>query len=236
MFLLGILEELGFLENITSDLYPYRFVITPILVLASLGAGYFAYLKGLHLVLLRHRLPTILIGVPVLVVALVVGDYMLSPLWERTRLDEESPIALAATAGSSDSLTSSDSADSESMSEPDTSATSGDTDAMVVQSGQINGTDDFHFGSGDAVIIETSPGEYVLRFENFSVRNGPDLYVYLSEDPDGRSVDEALNLGTLKATDGAFNYEIPAGIDISKIRSAVVWCKQFAVLFAHAEF
>jgi hypothetical protein len=97
------------------------------------------------------------------------------------------------------------------------------------------GADDFHFGRGDALIIETEPGKYVLRFENFSVRNGPDLFVYLSEDPAGEDVDEALNLGALKATDGAFNYEIPAGIDVSRVKSAVVWCKQFSVLFAHAE-
>ena len=77
---------------------------------------------------------------------------------------------------------------------------------------------------------------YVLRFEDFSVRNGPDLYVYLSEDPAGGSVDEALNLGGLKATDGAFNYEVPPQIDVSRAKSAVVWCRQFSTLFAHAEF
>jgi hypothetical protein len=66
------------------------------------------------------------------------------------------------------------------------------------------------------------------------VRNGPDLFVYLSEDPSGKGVTEALNLGKLKATDGAFNYEIPPNVDVSKIKSAVVWCRQFAVLFAHA--
>jgi hypothetical protein len=57
----------------------------------------------------------------------------------------------------------------------------------------------------------------------------------LSEDPNGEGISEMLNLGELKATDGAFNYEIPSGIDVSKVKSAVVWCKQFAVLFAHAE-
>ncbi len=96
------------------------------------------------------------------------------------------------------------------------------------------GADDFHFGHGDALLIQTGPSTYVLRFESFSVRNGPDLYVYLSEDANGGGVRESLNLGKLKATDGAFNYEIPASVDVSKIKSAVVWCKQFAVLFTHA--
>ena len=45
--------------------------------------------------------------------------------------------------------------------------------------GMFEGADDFHFGRGDALLIETAPGAYTLRFENFSVRNGPDLFVYL---------------------------------------------------------
>ena len=106
--------------------------------------------------------------------------------------------------------------------------------ASTAYSGMFKGSDDFHFGRGDALIIEAEPGKYVLRFENFSVRNGPDLYVYLSEDPNGKDVKEVLNLGKLKATDGAFNYEIPSDVDVSKVKSAVVWCKQFSVLFAHA--
>jgi hypothetical protein len=106
---------------------------------------------------------------------------------------------------------------------------------MAVASGTFVGADDFHFGRGDALIIETEPGKYVLRFENFSVRNGPDLYVYLSTDAAGESIDEALNLGGLKATDGAFNYEIPASVDVSQVKSAVVWCRQFSTLFTHAE-
>ena len=81
--------------------------------------------------------------------------------------------------------------------------------------------------------IETAPGRYTLRFEEFSVRNGPDLYVYLSPDAAGYA-DGALELGTLKATDGAFGYELPEGTDPSDFGSAVIWCKQFAVLFAVA--
>ena len=43
-----------------------------------------------------------------------------------------------------------------------------------------------------------------------------------------------MNLGGLRATDGAFNYEIPADVDVSQFESAVVWCKQFSVLFGTA--
>ncbi len=48
------------------------------------------------------------------------------------------------------------------------------------------------------------------------------------------NVKEVLNLGRLKATDGAFNYEIPDHIDVESIASVIVWCRQFSTLFAVA--
>jgi hypothetical protein len=224
-----LLNIFGELEALIADhLYPYRYVVTPILIAALLGAAYAAYRMGLHRIVLRNPLPSAAIGVPLTVVALVAGHYFLSPLWERSFLEEESPLAAAPVA----------------TSPPTVEARAGASDGgaqmastfmvSTAYSGMFKGSDDFHFGRGDALIIETEPGKYVLRFENFSVRNGPDLFVYLSEDPSGKNVTEALNLGKLKATDGAFNYEIPSTVDVSKIKSAVVWCKQFAVLFAHA--
>ena len=72
----------------------------------------------------------------------------------------------------------------------------------------FHGTDDFHFGRGTATIVETAPGRYTLRLADFSVRNGPDLYVYLSPDANDYA-DGALELGKLKATDGAFGYDLP---------------------------
>jgi hypothetical protein len=97
------------------------------------------------------------------------------------------------------------------------------------------GTDDFHFGRGTATLIEIGPGRYHLRLEDFSVRNGPDLFVYLSPDADGYDKD-ALELGRLKATDGSFGYDLPDGADPAAYRSAIIWCKQFAHLFATAPF
>jgi len=58
--------------------------------------------------------------------------------------------------------------------------------------------------------------------------------VYLSPDPAGY-VRSAVELGRLKATDGDFNTRVPAGTNVSRLRSVVIWCKQFAVQFAVAE-
>ena len=105
--------------------------------------------------------------------------------------------------------------------------------AATVSSGSFSGADEFHFGSGTATIVKTSAGTYVLRFDDFSVRNGPDLFVYLSPDRAGY-VDGAVELGTLKATDGSFGYELPAALDPAEYGSVVIWCRQFAVQFASA--
>lgn len=83
------------------------------------------------------------------------------------------------------------------------------------------------------MLIATTPDQFVLRLEDFSVQNGPDLFVYLSTNPNGWS-DDGLNLGELRATDGSFNYDVPVGVDIYQYQSVVIWCRAFAVLFATA--
>lgn len=103
----------------------------------------------------------------------------------------------------------------------------------TLASGSFTGADDFHFGTGTASIVETAAGTYALQFDDFSVSNGPDLFVYLSPDAKGYA-DAALELGKLKATDGAFGYALPAGTDPATFGSAVIWCKQFSVQFAVA--
>jgi hypothetical protein len=88
-----------------------------------------------------------------------------------------------------------------------------------------------HSASGTVSIVKTD-SQHFLRYENFESINGPDLFVYLSTD---LQATEFISLGTLKATEGNINYEIPVGTDISKYRYALVWCEQFGVLFNYAD-
>jgi hypothetical protein len=104
---------------------------------------------------------------------------------------------------------------------------------LAERTGTFAGADDFHFGRGTARLIETSPGAFTVRLEDFAVRNGPDLYVYLSPSADGYAR-TAVELGRLKADRGNQNYRVPAGADLGRARSVVIWCKQFGVLFATA--
>ena len=105
---------------------------------------------------------------------------------------------------------------------------------VAAPTGEFVGADSFHFGRGIVSILEPTPGAYVLRFEEFVVLNGPDLYIYLSTDPAGYT-SGASEVARLKASKGSFNVEIPGGVDVSRVRSVVIWCKAFGVQFAHAE-
>jgi len=225
---LPVLSVFGQLETfIADDLYPYRYVITPLLALAALLAVGAAYRGGVHRLLWRHRTAGALLGAPAVVIAAVAVNYLLSPLWERSHLQEPSPLASASVAESIAAPV------PVPHSEP-LSSSAATSQPRETHRGSFSGADDFHFGRGNALLIRTPDGKNVLRFEDFSVRNGPDLYVYLSRDATGKKVEEALNLGRLKATDGAFNYELPANIDLKDVKSVVVWCKQFSVQFAFA--
>jgi hypothetical protein len=220
----------GELERVLADLYPYRYLLTAVAALAVAGVAYLLMRRGFLRFVWNHRLASAVVGIPILILGVVLGTYLLSPLWERSHLVEESPLAMitsadAAMPSSPSSTSAAPSSQAASLSGFQPRATHG---------GMFKGADDFHFGRGDASLIAVAPGKTVVRFENFSVRNGPDLYVYLSTHEGARRVDQMLNLGRLKATDGAFNYDIPAGVDLSTIRSVIVWCKQFGVLFAEA--
>lgn len=219
-----LLNVFSSVEGFTADLYPYRYVVTPLLLIAAVGALFAAWRLGLHRPLLRHRAITAAVAAPLLVISLVAGNYLLSPLWERSYLEEASPLA-AGQAPIQDAMVP--------VVMNETAAPAAPAPGIAL-AGMFMGADDFHFGRGDAQIIRTAEGKHVLRFENFSVRNGPDLYVYLSIDESGKKIEETLNLGRLKATDGAFNYEIPDHIDVESIGSVVVWCRQFSTLFAVA--
>lgn len=106
----------------------------------------------------------------------------------------------------------------------------------ILARGVFRDGDPGHNGSGIAKIIRTADGSLVLRFEDFSVTNGPDVFVILSSDPNGdrSSAGSGLNLGELRATDGNINYGIPAGTDVSPFRSVIVYCRQFNVVMARA--
>ncbi len=98
-----------------------------------------------------------------------------------------------------------------------------------------NPQDPIHYGKGRVTVYEG-----VLHLEpDFEVGPGPKYHVYLVPE---KSVLPSTNvartmfvdLGRLKAFKGSQNYEVPAGVDVAKFDSVVIWCEQFGVLISPA--
>ena len=106
------------------------------------------------------------------------------------------------------------------------------TDVELLMGNFVDAGDGFHKAEGVAKVINLADGTTFLRLENLKTTNGPDLYVYLSTDKDTSDI---VNLGRLKGNIGNQNYEIPAGTDLSKYNTVLIWCKAFSTLFGSAK-
>jgi len=120
----------------------------------------------------------------------------------------------------------------QSLSEQQTSQTGNETSDSLLIGSFVGVGDGIHDAQGIVKVIPIEDGGNVLRLENLVVTNGPDLYVYLSTD---KSASDFVNLGKLKANIGNQNYLIPAGTDLSKYDTVLIWCRAFSVLFGSAE-
>ena len=230
MNLIGDLERL-----FATNLYPNRvpiaigaLLVGVLLLLLARHRGWFDSAR-------RHPARTAAVVVIALAIGLPSAWYLGSPLFIRTALNEPGP-TVGPTASPIVTATPDagvvESATPGTPNDPPTAAPTA-TQLATPRSGTFTGADDFHFGSGTATLIETTPGAWTIRFDNFSVRNGPDLYVYVSTDAAGYG-NGALEVGKLRATDGNFNMDLPAGVVPDGAASIVIWCKQFAVQFAVA--
>lgn len=158
----------------------------------------------------------------VLLGALAFGWWTISPLFIRTTLVEGDDIAIPSAAMQSDKA-----------------ITESKTDT-VVATGNFDRKDDVHYANGQALIVKQADGTNILRLQDLDAANGPDLYIYLSEHPDPANSEQLHegqdhNLGGLRATTGSFNYAIDPSVDLSKVKSVVIYCRAFSVIFSVAE-
>ncbi len=223
-------------NDVARTLYEFRIPVAIGSIALAVLAVVVAHRLGWIAAARRHPGRTAAVVAVALAVALPVGWYLGSPIFIRTSLLEPGPsvpvtpvVSAVPSMSPAPSVGPSGSPTAPPIPTPTAFA------PATLASGDFSGTDEFHFGRGTASIVEVEPGRYHLRLDDFSVRNGPDLFVYLSPDADGYAED-ALELGKLKATDGSFGYDLPAGIDPARFRSALIWCKQFSHLFAVAPF
>ncbi|TCB97238.1 hypothetical protein E0H26_13285 [Micromonospora zingiberis] len=97
--------------------------------------------------------------------------------------------------------------------------------------------------TGTAQVIQLGDGRRQLVLRDFATSNGPDLRVWLSDQPvlEGRAgwhvFDDGqwAELDRLKGNQGNQVYDIPDDVDLAKLTSVSIWCKRFSVSFGAAD-
>lgn len=96
-----------------------------------------------------------------------------------------------------------------------------------------------HGTTGTVTLGRDADGRLLLRLEDLSTSDGPDLRVWLSA-ATGEAVRDAagspyVDLGALRANRGSLTYVVPAGTDPGDYASVVIWCRRFSVAFGAAD-
>ena len=99
-----------------------------------------------------------------------------------------------------------------------------------------NPSDPIHWGKGSVTVRQGS----VFLGSDFEVGPGPKFHVYLVPKATIRASGDLagqmfVDLGRLRAFKGSQRYAIPAGLDLVKFQSVIVWCEQFSVLISPAD-
>jgi hypothetical protein len=99
-----------------------------------------------------------------------------------------------------------------------------------------NPSDPIHYGRGKVSVYERT----VFLESDFEVGPGPAYHVYLVPKASIRSSSDIkdvmyVDLGRLRAFKGSQRYAIPAGIDLAKYPSVIIWCERFNVLISPAD-
>jgi hypothetical protein len=106
------------------------------------------------------------------------------------------------------------------------------TASKIMTGSFIGAGDGFHNAEGLAKVIPLEDGRTIIRLENFKSTNGPNVHLYVATD---KAAPNFIDLGRLKANNGNQNYNIPNGTDLAKYNMALIWCKDFSVLFGSAQ-
>jgi hypothetical protein len=99
-----------------------------------------------------------------------------------------------------------------------------------------NPNDPIHWGKGRVTVYDG-----LLHLEgDFEVGPGPKYHVYLVPEKEvvpSTNVERTMfvDLGRLRAFKGSQNYDVPAGVDVARFGSVVIWCEQFGVLISPAK-
>ncbi|MFZ3588508.1 DM13 domain-containing protein [Bacillus sp. DJP31] len=166
----------------------------------------------------------------VLIITMSVGWWLISPLFFDEMVNEGIPVSHEMK-NESEKMETTEPGSKESEMDNSDETSSEPIHMEIERQGNFQDADEKHSAQG---LVKTlhADGEQFLRFEQFKVTNGPDLYVYLVKE--GMPTNEGLSLGILKGNVGEQNYELPKDIDLSEYNKVVIWCKAFNVDFGFA--
>ena len=182
-----------------------------------------------------------------IIIFMGIAYWLISPLWRTKRLDESLPQPSAAQSSAPVGQQVPEIKDNLDTMDPKTKQdfmqqtdkmkdkTMVKADAMPSNQPRVLGEAPLvaraHDVAGKALIVQVGD-QKILRFEDLQTINGPDLHIYLSA---GLDAGDAVDLGSIRATEGNVNYTIPVGTDTSKYRNVLIWCRPFGVLFSYAQ-
>ena len=300
------MSTFGDIERTFASVYEYRWAIGAATLVFIAAVLAFAYWRGWHRIIIRHKVGFGVAAVPLLAITIWLGWSLGSPLFTNVTVEEQFPFALdavvpegmeredvemamagmamvddpimkeamprssaidaASAMSSGNAVVVMTGEEIEALSEGYEMVADGadagmdaamvekgvqmlepvimavvepESEVRAVKQGDFKDADSFHRGSGQAIIYTTPEGGHLLRLENLDVTNGPALHVVLSPHEDPTRSNEVLlegyaDLGDLKGNRGNQNYTIPADVDLSVIKSVVIYCKPFAVVFSVA--
>ena len=300
------MSTFGDIERTFASVYEYRWAIGAATLVFIAAVLAFAYWRGWHRIIIRHKVGFGVAAVPLLAITIWLGWSLGSPLFTNVTVEEQFPFALdavvpegmeredvemamagmamvddpimkeaiprssaidaASAMSSGNAVVVMTGEEIEALSEGYEMVADGtdagmdaamvekgaqmlepvvmaavepESEVRALKQGDFKDADSFHRGSGQAIIYTTPEGGHLLRLENLEVTNGPALHVVLSPHEDPTRSNEVLlegyaDLGDLKGNRGNQNYTIPADVDLSVIKSVVIYCKPFAVVFSVA--
>lgn len=114
------------------------------------------------------------------------------------------------------------------------------TNPVVMATGVFQRIDAVRWAQGDATIYQGTDGGRVLRFDNFSMANAPDMRVFLSASTnpvtpeDMRLQGIEIDLGALQGISGPQNYTISDAVELTNYRSIVLYSPSLDMIYAFA--
>ncbi|MBI1258338.1 MAG: hypothetical protein GC204_12775 [Chloroflexi bacterium] len=112
---------------------------------------------------------------------------------------------------------------------------------VTVASGTFQQINAIQYGQGTVNIFQDATNALTMRFDGFSVMNGPDLHIYLtaadapktSADMTVNGVDK-LDVGTLQSSYGGQNYPLVSIDDLSQYHSVVIYSPSLDLIYTYA--